>query len=51
MLMAQARIIYFNHASQSVNYFKSLGYSCPELSTPPDYFMYILSIESIDMEQ
>jgi len=51
MLMAQARVIYFEKASKAVEYFKTIGYSCPELSTPPDYFMYIMSIESIDMEQ
>ena len=51
MLMAQARTIYFNDASKAVDHFKQLAYPCPELSTPPDYFMYIMSIESIDMEQ
>jgi ABC-type multidrug transport system ATPase subunit len=48
MLLAQGKIIYFNHANLAVDYFASLGseYKCPELSNPADHFMTIMSIES-----
>ena len=48
MLMAGGRTLYFNDASKSVNHFKSIGYACPELTNPADYFMTMMSIESYD---
>lgn len=33
-----------------INYFDSLGYTCPKLSNPADYFMKIMNPESILME-
>lgn len=50
MLLARGKIIYFNQASVAVDYFSSIGYQCPELINPADYFMGIMSIESIDVE-
>lgn len=50
MLMAKGKIIFFNQASLSVDYFGSIGFKCPELSNPADYFMSIMSIESIEAE-
>ena len=52
MLLAKGKIIYFNKASESVSYFASIKFQCPELSNPADYFMSMMSIESIeeDME-
>jgi hypothetical protein len=50
MLMAKGKIIFFNQASLSVEYFGSIGFQCPELSNPADYFMSIMSIESIEAE-
>jgi ABC-type multidrug transport system ATPase subunit len=46
MLLAQGKIIYFNEARLSVDYFASINFRCPELSNPADYFMSIMSIES-----
>jgi len=50
MLMALGKIIYFNKASMAVNYFKGIGYECPALSNPADYFMMMMSIESQQVE-
>ena len=50
MLLAQGKIIYFNEARHSVAHFDKIGYKCPELSNPADYFMSIMSIESQEVE-
>lgn len=52
LLIAKGKIIYFSEASKSVEYFGSIRFQCPELSNPADYFMSMMSIESIeeDME-
>jgi len=51
LLMAKGKIIYFNDANKSVDYFANIGRPCPELTNPADYFMTIMSIEGIDMEE
>ena len=51
MLLAKGKIIYFNQANKAVEYFASLNYRCPELSNPSDYFMSIMSIETIEQER
>ena len=33
-----------------MDYFKSIGYECPELTNPADYFMAMMSIESLEEE-
>lgn len=50
MLLAQGKIIYFNEAKHAVGHFDKIGYKCPELSNPADYFMSIMSIESQEVE-
>ena len=52
MLLAQGKVIYFNEARFSVDYFASLGpqFKCPELSNPADHFMTIMSIESHEVQ-
>lgn len=50
MLLALGKVIYFNEAKLAVNYFTSIGYKCPELSNPADYFMSMMSIESHEIE-
>ena len=50
MLMAKGKIIYFNEARLAVDYFSSIGFGCPELSNPSDYFISIMSIETIEQE-
>ena len=48
MLMTAGKVIYFNDAKKAVPYFKSINFECPKLSNPADYFMSIMSIESIE---
>ena len=48
MLLARGKVIYFNEASRAVDYFASIDYRVPELCNPADYFMQIMSIESIE---
>lgn len=52
MLLAKGKILYFNEAKLAVDYFSALGpqYQCPEWDNPADFFMDILSIESIPEE-
>lgn len=53
MLMALGKIIYFNKAEYAVKHFADLqpydlvSFKCPEHSNPADYFMNIISKESI----
>ena len=48
MLLAQGKTLYFNDAKLAVDYFGKIGFQVPQLSNPADYFMSIMSIESID---
>jgi len=48
MLLAKGKVIYFNEARFAVDYFDRINYKCPELSNPADFFMSIMSIESIE---
>lgn len=50
MLLARGKIIYFNKASKSVDYFGTIGYKCPELSNPCDFFMSMMSKESLELD-
>lgn len=50
VLLARGKIIYFNAADKSVEYFSNLGYTCPDTSNPCDYFMSMMSKESIELE-
>jgi hypothetical protein len=53
LLLARGKIIYFNEAKLSVNYFASLNdarFVCPELSNPCDFFMSMMSKESIEFD-
>ena len=45
MLMSLGKIIYFNEARLAINYFSNLGFVCPKLSNPADYFMHMMSVE------
>lgn len=51
MLLARGKIIYFNEARLAVDYFGSIDFQCPDLSNPADYFMTIMSIESIELSK
>jgi len=50
VLLARGKILYFNYASKSVDYFGELGYLCPDTSNPCDYFMSMMSKESIELD-
>lgn len=50
VLLARGKIIYFNEAKYSVEYFDSIGFKCPELSNPCDFFMTMMSKESIELD-
>jgi len=50
MLLARGKIIYFNEARLSVDYFAGHGNQCPDLSNPADFFMTMMSIESIELD-
>ena len=51
MLLAKGKIIYYNEARLAVDYFTSINYKCPEISNPADYFMMIISIESVEPDE
>jgi ABC-type multidrug transport system ATPase subunit len=51
MLLAKGKIIYMDQACLAVDYFAGIGFQCPDLSNPADYFMTIMSIESIELEK
>jgi ATP-binding cassette subfamily G (WHITE) protein 1 len=50
MLLAQGKIVYFNQASLAVDYFANLGkqYTCPAWNNPSDFFMDVLSLDSLE---
>ena len=49
-MLAQGKIVYFNSANLSVDYFAKLGdrFVCPDYENPADFFMDFLSQESIE---
>lgn len=54
MLLARGKVIYFNKAELAVDHFTGISdatrdYRCPEMSNPADFFMKIMSIESIEL--
>ena len=57
MLMALGKIIYFHKAENAVKHFADLepydgvSFKCPEHSNPADYFMNIISKESIPYDK
>ena len=44
ILLVEGNTIYQGAAQDSVKYFTSLGYECPESTNPPDYYMRIVHI-------
>jgi hypothetical protein len=40
--------LFFNESKLAVDYFGGIGFQVPQLSNPADYFMSIMSIESIE---
>ena len=48
MLLAAGKIVYLNKANLAVDFFKSIGFPCPNQTNPADFFMEIISIESYE---
>ena len=47
MLLAQGKTLFFDKAKNAIDFFSAQGYSCPRNSNPADFFMNIMSIESL----
>ena len=52
MLLSQGKIVYFNEAHLAVDYFARIGpkFACPSWNNPADFFMDMLSLDSIENE-
>lgn len=46
ILVCDGYVVYQGPAKDSVNYFERVGYACPALSNPADYFMEILHFKN-----
>ena len=38
LLMSKGQMVYFGEATNMVDYFRKLGFPCPELTNPCDYY-------------
>ena len=52
MLLSQEKIVYFNDARLTVDYFGRIGpkFASPSWNNPADFFMDMLSLDSIESE-
>ena len=50
ILLSAGKIIYFNKVDLAVPFFDKNGFKCPKLTNPADYFMDIMSIESLQVD-
>lgn len=50
MLLAQGKVIFYNDATKSVEYFASIGRDVPDMTNPADYFMTMMAKDGIDAE-
>jgi ABC-type multidrug transport system ATPase subunit len=46
MLIANGKLLFMNEAALSSDYFAKIGYVCPAMSNPADYFMTVMSMEN-----
>ncbi|PZC81523.1 hypothetical protein B5X24_HaOG200333 [Helicoverpa armigera] len=44
VLLAEGRVAFAGTASQALSFFQSLGYNCPMMYNPTDYFIKVLSL-------
>ena len=51
MLIVRGNVIYQASAAEAVQYFASIGSICPKLSNPADYFMKIMSENSLLLDR
>ena len=50
LLLCDGHVMFLGPARNAVGYFDNLGYTCPELSNPADYYMELLHIENLDQK-
>lgn len=50
MLLTNGKVIFLGEAITAVDYFSRIGYVCPNQTNPADYFMDIMSKESVVLE-
>ena len=51
LLISCGKILYFNEKDKAVEYFASINFMVPDLTNPADYFMSIMSIESLETDE
>lgn len=51
LLISCGKILYFNEREKAVDYFASINFKVPDLTNPADYFMSIMSIESLETDE
>ena len=51
MLLCLGKTIYFNESRFALDYFTNINFPCPELTNPADYFMAIMSKETMEIEE
>ena len=44
ILISEGNIVYQGHTAESIEYFDKIGFTCPELKNPPDYYMKMLYV-------
>ncbi|KAJ1730733.1 hypothetical protein LPJ61_002864 [Coemansia biformis] len=48
ILLSQGHLIYFGPPTEAVGYFAGLGYQCPVLENPADYFIDLMTLDHHD---
>ena len=51
LMSAGGKIVYVGTREASIEYFASLGYSCPKLTNPAEYFVDLVSVDTEDAIQ
>lgn len=51
LLLSEGKLVYFGKATEAINYFSALGFTCPSHFNPADYFMDITSPDKRDEER
>lgn len=48
MILSRGRMVYFGKATEMVAYFTGIGYPCPSLTNPCDYYGAYFFLDLID---
>lgn len=51
MLLVDGRCIFAGPAAESPGYFASVGYQCPELMNPSEFYLEMISLQGAEDEQ